>query len=258
MPTRDRAPKGAPCWTDLWTSDVEGSRKFYSELFGWQAEEPSEEFGGYFMFTKNGKPVAGAMGDMPGMPAQNVWKVYLQTDDIAKTMEVAEQQGSQLLGPIMPIADLGIQSVFIDPTGAHLGAWQPGTFPGFTTLGEHGTPSWSELWTRDHAKSVEFYESVFGWETIAAGDTEDFRYTMLKNADGDGELAGIMDAAKFLPEGVPDNWSIYWEVDDAVATVAKVKELGGAVVADAEATPYGTMATVADPTGSVFKLRTQP
>ena len=48
MPTRESAPLGAPCWTDLWTSDVEGSRKFYSDLFGWEAQEPSPEFGGYF------------------------------------------------------------------------------------------------------------------------------------------------------------------------------------------------------------------
>ena len=47
MPTRDRAPLGAPCWADLWTSDVEGSRAFYSEVFGWEAQEPSPEFGGY-------------------------------------------------------------------------------------------------------------------------------------------------------------------------------------------------------------------
>ena len=56
MTTRDSAPIGAPCWADLWTSDVEGSRRFYSELFGWEANEPSPEFGGYFMFTRNGVP----------------------------------------------------------------------------------------------------------------------------------------------------------------------------------------------------------
>src|SRR5215469_16676822 len=117
MTTRDRAPIGAPCWTDLWTSDVEGSRAFYSELFGWEAQEPSEEFGGYFMFTRDGVPVAGGMGDMPDVPADNFWKVYLSTDDMAKTVELAENNGAQVAVPPMPVADLGIKSVLVDPTG---------------------------------------------------------------------------------------------------------------------------------------------
>ncbi len=49
---------------DLWTSDIEGSRRFYAGLFGWQAGDPSADHGGYFMFTRAGVPVAGAMGDM--------------------------------------------------------------------------------------------------------------------------------------------------------------------------------------------------
>ena len=64
MTNRPVAPRGAPCWVDLWTSDIEGSRQFYAELFGWQAGEPSPDHGGYFMFTRAGVPVAGAMGDM--------------------------------------------------------------------------------------------------------------------------------------------------------------------------------------------------
>ncbi len=92
MTTRDRAPLGAPCWTDLFTSDVEGSRKFYSELFGWEALEPSPEFGGYFMFSLNGKEVAGGMGDMGDIKANNAWKVYLQTDDINATLETPRRR----------------------------------------------------------------------------------------------------------------------------------------------------------------------
>ena len=53
-----------PCWADLWTSDVERSRAFYAELFGWEALPPSPEFGGYFMFARDGVPVAGGMGPM--------------------------------------------------------------------------------------------------------------------------------------------------------------------------------------------------
>jgi predicted enzyme related to lactoylglutathione lyase len=258
MPTRDTAPIGAPCWTDLWTSDVEGSRKFYSELFGWEAQEPSPEFGGYFMFTRNGVPVAGGMGSMDDMPADDTWKIYLTTDDIAKTLEGAEAAGAQVISPAMAVADLGTQAVLIDPTGAHLGAWQPGTFPGFTVLNEAGAPSWFELHTRDHAVAVAFYRSVFRWETDDVSDTDEFRYTTMRNPKGEGELAGIMDASAFLPDGVPSQWSIYWEVDDATATVAKVKALGGSVVMDVEDTPYGRLATVTDPAGAQFKLRTPP
>jgi uncharacterized protein len=255
MPTRDRAPIGSPCWVDLWTSDVEGSRKFYAELFGWEAQAPSPEFGGYFMFTRNGVPTAGAMGDMGDMGADNSWKIYLATDDIAKTVEAAENDGAQIVSPPMGVADLGTQAVLVDPTGAQLGTWQPGTFPGFTVLNEHGAPSFFELHTRDHATAVAFYRSVFHWDTDAVGDSDEFRYTTMRDPSGEGELAGIMDASAFLPDGVPAHWSIYWAVDNADATVAKVKALGGSIVADAVDTPYGRLATVADPASAQFKLR---
>jgi uncharacterized protein len=255
MPTRDSTLIGSPCWADLWTSDVDGSRRFYAELFGWEAQEPSPEFGGYFMFTRNGVPVAGGMGDMGDTPAQDIWQIYLATDDIAKTIAAAEAAAAQIISPPMAVAELGIQAVLIDPTGAHLGAWQPGTFPGFTVLNEHGAPSWFELLTRDHAAAVAFYRSVFGWDTNVVGDSDEFRYTTMRHPGGDGELAGIMDATAFLPEGVPAHWSVYWEVDDADATVTKVKALGGSVVMDAEDTPYGRLAVVTDPAGATFKLR---
>jgi predicted enzyme related to lactoylglutathione lyase len=48
------------------TSDTERSRAFYTKLFGWKAEEPAAEFGGYFNFTKDGIRVAGCMGSDPG------------------------------------------------------------------------------------------------------------------------------------------------------------------------------------------------
>ncbi len=258
MSTRTSAPTGAPCWADLWTSDVEGSRKFYAELFGWEAQEPSPEFGGYFMFTRNGVPVAGGMGDMGDMKADNSWKIYLATDDIAKTLEAAEADRAQIVSPVMAVADLGSQAVLIDPTGAIVGAWQPGTFPGFTVLNEHGAPSWSELFTRDYETAVAFYRSVFHWDTNTVSDTEQFRYTVMRHPSGDGELAGIMDAGAFLPEGAPASWSIYWEVDDIDAIVAQVTALGGSVLEAAQDTPHGRLAVVADPAGAPFKLRTPP
>ena len=257
MTTRDHAPLGAPCWTDLWTSDVDRSRAFYSELFGWEAQEPSPEFGGYFMFTRDGVPVAGGMGDMGDQKANNTWTVYLNTDDIERTLKDASAQGATIAFPATPVADLGSQSVLDDPTGAHLGTWQPGTFPGFTVLGEHGSPSWFELHTNDFKKSLDFYQSSFRWETTTISDTDEFRYAVMRNPEGEDELAGIMDNTSF--EGAPSSaWSVYWHCDDVATTIDLVKRLGGSVTLDAEVTPYGTLAAVKDPMGADFKLRTAP
>src|SRR5579875_981066 len=89
MTTRETAPKGAPCWTDLWTSDVEAARRFYTQLFGWEAQEPDPGHGGYFMFARDGVPGAGGMGPMSdGPPPRNSWTPYFATADIAKTVEV--------------------------------------------------------------------------------------------------------------------------------------------------------------------------
>ena len=78
MPTRDTAPIGAPCWVDLMTSDTERSRAFYCDLFGWTAEEPAPEFGGYFNFASDGVRIAGCMASQAGS-GPDTWSVYLAT-----------------------------------------------------------------------------------------------------------------------------------------------------------------------------------
>jgi predicted enzyme related to lactoylglutathione lyase len=259
MTNRDSAPLGAPCWTDLWTSDIEGTRTFYAALFGWEAQEPDPEFGGYFMFSRVGVPVAGCMGDMgPDLPANDTWKIYLATEDIAATAQAAEREGGQIVVPVMPVGDLGTQVVLLDPTGATVGVWQPGTFPGFTVLDEPGAPSWFELHTRGYAQAVDFYRAVFPLETVVMGDTDQFRYATLNTPDEPVEVAGVLDAAAFLPEGVPSRWVTYWEVADVDAAAAQAGDLGGSVVEEPVDTPYGRMATVTDPAGALFKLRTGP
>ena len=258
MSIRTIPPIGAPCWADLWTSDVEGSRRFYHEVLGWEAGDPSPEFGGYFMFLRDGVPVAGGMGDRGGMKADNTWKVYLATDDISRTVKAVEAGGGQVASPAMPVADLGVQAVFVDPTGATVGSWQPGAFPGFSVLNEHGAPSWFELLTRDHDGAVIFYRSAFRWVTTDEGAPPGVSSTQLKDPEAAGTLAGIMDASGFLPEGERPAWKVYWEVGDVAAACDRVTANGGTVRMAPQDTPYGTLASAADPAGAAFSLRTSP
>jgi uncharacterized protein len=252
MPARDTAPIGAPCWVDLMTSDVERSRSFYTELFGWTAEDPNPEFGGYFNFSKDGVLIAGCMSSQPGEGAPDAWSIYLATDDAQKTVDAATANGGQVHVPPMAVADLGTMAVIGDVGGASIGIWQPGTHKGFGLFGETSTPSWFELHTRDYDNTISFYRNVFRWHTATVSDTPEFRYTTLDG--GDGWLAGIADASAFLPEGVPAHWSVYFGTADTDATLAKAVKLGGSVLAPAEDTPYGRLATAVDPAGAQFKL----
>ena len=67
-------------------------------------------------------------------------------------------------------------------------------------------------------------------------------------------MPGVMDAADFLPDGVPASWSVYFGVADTDVALSEIVALGGEVLMGAEETPYGRLATAADPTGAVFKL----
>lgn len=235
---------GAPCWIDLNTSDTAVARDFYTGLFGWTAQEPQEEFGGYFMFDHTGVPVAGCM---PAMPegGSDIWSVYLTVGDIAKTLESVPVYGGQVVVPSMKVGEAGTMAVAADPGGATIGLWQPGQFAGIANAGEPGLPSWFELHATNYDAQVAFYHDVFGWATENIG-AEQFRYAVLGH--GEDKLAGIMD-------GGPDHvWDVYFWTADEDATLARVTELGGKVLRAAEDTPYGRLATAADPLGARFKL----
>ncbi len=258
MPTPTSFLPGAPCWTDLWTSDVDGSRRFYAELFGWEAAAPSAEFGGYFMFLRDGVPVAGGMGDMGDMTANDRWKIYLATTDIAATASAAATAGAVITAPASPVADLGEQCVLLDPAGAVLGAWQAGTFPGFSTVDEPGSPGWFELYTKQYSAALAFYENVFTLSGESIGDTDDFRYSVLRTRGEDREVAGIMDARDMLGPDEASYWVTYWQVDDVDRSIETVRSLGGHVSADATDSPHGRIAGVTDHTGAPFRLISAP
>ena len=238
---------GEPCWISLYTSDVDTAIAFYGDLFNWSAGEPSEEFGGYRMFFRGDQPIAGLMLNDTDNPS--IWAVYLQTPDVKATVDKATGRGATLIAEVMPIADLGTMAELIDPAGAHVGAWQPDTFPGFVTRGEDNAPAWFETLSKSYDESVAFYRDAFGWDAHVMSDTPEFRYTTL--GLDENARAGVMDATGFLGSE-PSRWQFYVQVGDTDETLAQAVVSGGEVLTPAEDTPYGRIATLEDPAGVRF------
>jgi predicted enzyme related to lactoylglutathione lyase len=94
--------EGIFVWDELLSRDVEGAKRFYTEVFGWTlAQMDMGELGGYTLFKRaEGEADAGGLMAMPpGVEAPPSWLTYLGTDDVDATVERARALGAAVLNP---------------------------------------------------------------------------------------------------------------------------------------------------------------
>jgi predicted enzyme related to lactoylglutathione lyase len=252
MVERSGYTDGEPCWADVTAPDVDAAKSFYGALLGWTFGETGPDFGNYVMCFKDGKSVAGISPPMPGTEnSPPVWSLYLWTSDADATAKRIEQSGGKLLMGPDEVPGFGRFGFALDPTGAAFGVWQPIQHRGSQLFGEPGALGWAEVLTRDPATADAFYRGLFGYEQEQIGDGESFDYTVW-NLGGE-PVAGRLKMTEQFAD-VPPHWMIYYVVEDADRAVELVTANGGRVNDGPVDSPYGRMASVADPNGAVFSV----
>jgi len=112
-----------------------------------------------------------------------------------------------------------------------------------------GQPSWVDLSSPDLDASKGFYTGLFGWEVAEQGP-EAGGYAMFTL--GGRNVAGV---GPIMMEGQPAAWTTYVSVEDADATIAKVKDVGGTVLVEPmDVLEVGRMAVFTDPTGAAVAI----
>jgi uncharacterized protein len=246
---RDSYEPGTPSWVDLGSSDLGKSVPFYGNLFGWDIEEGPPEAGGYRMCLLKGRPVAG-LG-----PAQRAgpsfWSTYINVPSADEAASKVKDNGGQVFMEPFDVMEFGRMAVFADPTGAVISVWQPGQMIGAGLVDEPGAFTWTELITSDVGAASKFYAAVFGWEAgghgSGAGGYHEFRL-------GGNMIAGMRPKPPQMPAEVPSFWSVYFEVGDTDAAVARTRQLGGSLLMGPRDLDVGRMAAVADPNGTPFNV----
>ena len=243
---------GTPCWVDLFTSDPERSAAFYTAVLGWELTALGEEYGGYTLARSDGEVVAGLMRNSGDSGSPDTWSTYLATADLEGTVAKAVEAGASVLAPAMGLGTLGSMAVLVDPAGGVFGLWQAGRHTGFTKYNEPGSVTWDEHHSTDFAATSAFYAEVFGWDYEVVSDTDDFRFLVARVDDH--SVAGLMDAAAYLPPEIPSHWAVYFSVADVDAVVDLAAAAGATVLQPPQDTPYGRLADLLDPTGARFNL----
>jgi predicted enzyme related to lactoylglutathione lyase len=253
MSERTSYEPGTPSWVDLATPDPADAKRFYGELFGWEAEDagPPEETGGYAMFRLRGKRVAG-VAPLMDENQPPVWSTYVSTDDADAAVARAREAGAQAIVEPMDVMDAGRMAFLMHPAGGAVGVWQPGRHTGAELVNEPGALTWTQLHTRDKDGAAALYAAVFGWTLGDFGGQPVFNL-------GDRGIAGMMDMPPGIPDEVPAHWMTVFATADTDATATKAAELGGQVmVAPGDIEGVGRFAVLTDPQGVAFGVISAP
>jgi predicted enzyme related to lactoylglutathione lyase len=113
-----------------------------------------------------------------------------------------------------------------------------------------GTPTWTDLTSPDAEAARNFYHAVFGWEYDVGEEFGGYATARL----GNRSTAGIVGNQPGMPS-MPAAWGLYFASADINADVARAEALGAKTLYRViEVGPFGSMATLADPTGAQFSL----
>jgi predicted enzyme related to lactoylglutathione lyase len=243
---------GVPNWIDLGTEDLFDATRFYTELFGWTAHiSPDPEQGGYTIFAKNGRPVAGG-GPTYGEGQPTAWSTYIATDDADAVAARVDAAGGKVLVAPFDVQDQGRMAAFLDQAGAPFSVWQPMEMPGAELFDAPGALTWNELTTRDVEGSKAFYGAVFGW-TGRDSSMGGVPYVVWEH--NGGIIAGMMPMiGDGWPVDLQPHWMIYFAVEDCDASARLAHDLGGRVPVPPTTYPMGRFAVVNDPQGGTFSI----
>lgn len=240
---------GRFCWCETVCRDPAGTAAFYGALLGWHHRtEDMGPAGGYTLFSRAGRDVAGGSLPPGNAEAPGHWLSYVLSGDVARDAAAAVAHGGRLAAGPVDIAGKGRFAVLLDPRGAALALWQ-GREPAVPWPREPGFPCWFELRTADPAAAARYYASALGWRAETRRYDRD--YTVFFAG---GEAVASTDAP--APGATSDHWLPYFAVTDCAAALAAAIARGAVQrVPPTEVPGLGSYAVLEDPCGAPFAIK---
>ncbi|WP_340373899.1 VOC family protein [Streptomyces sp. SS7] len=231
-----RHPENTVSWIDLGTPDMGTTTAFYTALFGWTVAPPDSN--GYRLCTLRGHLVA-ALG-----PAEDAgapyWTANVTVSDIQATATRFTNLGARIIVAPTQVGTLGHAAVTIDPVGAPLSLWQPGTHDGMQLNHEPGTFGRISLLTDHSAHAAAFYRPALHWNSNP-------QHTEFRLPDNSIAATG-------KPPGKPTAQRSIWLVGFAsnrpTADAKRARQLGATEVRQNS----NRDVVMRDPTGALFGL----
>lgn len=220
-------------WHDLNTTDLDGAKRFYGEVFNWRFD------GGEYVHIKAGDRMIGGIRKQGANEHQPpAWLGYVLVDDVATTVATVEANHGRVYMPTTALDKVGTFAVTADPTGGVFAPWRSARADENQAETQPALPAphtfcWDELVTTDPEAAGAFYAAVFGWQPHAVDMGGGMTYTLLHRPGTHGPGGQPIGAGGMMksPPGVQHSfWIPYIAVDDADRASERAAKLGGTIM----------------------------
>lgn len=237
-------------WADLVTDDGKAARAFYGHVFGWSFQGD----GDYAVVLNGGQAIAGLRVQPRPADAKTKprWLSYVSAADLAAAEQAIQAAGGKVLLTAQSQTGLGRFSICADAESAPFGVLIRDEGDPEDYLAEPGDWIWLQLFSRDTAKAIAFYQKLGGYEVVAR---EHERIADAHLLVRDGYARAAISAIPASHPDVQPMWLPFVRVLDLQTTLKVVEAQGGKVLMAPEASVVDSaVAIIADPTGAPLGL----
>jgi predicted enzyme related to lactoylglutathione lyase len=259
-PTGTHHP-GKIIWHDLITHTPEASKRFYSELFGWEFEDLGLDFGfgrtvNYSLIRHQGELIGGMIDanhiGRPNPRELSQWVVVMSVADLEAAVESVKAGGGKVLAPARDVSERGRIALIEDNQGAALALLQTRDGDPADRVPPVGDFLWDEVWPDDLARSLAFYKQLTGLRAAAHVTSSERQYQYMATAST--PRFGLVQQPV---EELSPTWVSYVRVQQPERIISRVAELGGRVLLPVEKRDVGgEVALIAGPSGAGFAIQT--
>jgi len=233
-------------WFEQSSNDMNKSVAFYSELFGWKAEDMPAG-GRPYKVMKNGEHIVAGIceGEQPA------WLAYASVEDVDATVKASKKAGAKILQDAFDIPSVGRIAIANEPTGATYALFKAAENDAPDREVGAGDFHWNELVSSNPEKATKYFQMTIPYEHETM-EMPGGPYHVLKSQDA--PRLGV--ANKTDSEG-KSHFVQYVAVDDCDETLARAEAKGAKRTADPVDVPgVGRFVIFADPCGAQLGIIT--
>ncbi|RDH42817.1 VOC family protein [Zooshikella ganghwensis] len=250
---------GNVAWFEVNTQDVESTKQFYSELFGWTfaavpiASDPQQN---YIMITAQNaqQPMGGIQQASSNIPKGIM--LAIRSENVQAGSKRLVLLGAKIIHKPTQVNDVTF-AIMQDPFDNLFSIFNcNGLADQTSTPPVLGSFTWFEVGTCDIQATQEFYQAAFNWQfsQYETGTDRPYFSIAINNEDPTGGMADHSLSTKNQNYLIP-----YFLVSDVTTIACKTQKLGGQVINAPTCTASGLVhACLLDNQGNLFGVFSQP